>query len=115
MRATVLATIAALTFVAALASGQEADTARAATLVTGRPAFGGYLGLDTRITRVKGATGVFTGGEIALLIDRRLAVGLEGFALATDDARVDTGTGTSRRISMAYRGLRVGYVALRVG
>jgi hypothetical protein len=73
--------------------------------------FGGYFGAGTRISRVKGATGAFVGGEFVMLIDHRFAVGFGGYGLATDDARVDVAGGATRRLSMGYGGLRLGYIA----
>jgi hypothetical protein len=110
MRHTVLLALAATIRLSGAAAGQEPATATPATLLSGLSSFSGYFGIGTRISRVNGATGVFPGAEAVLLIDHRFAIGLEGYALANDEARVQTVSG-ARRLSMGYGGFLVGYAA----
>ena len=110
MRLQTLAIIASLILMPAAAQGQSNDKESSGTQHDASR-FGGYFGTDARITRVKGATGTFVGGEFALLIAHRYVVGFSGLGLASDRARVGGASGPSQRLGMGYGGIRLGYIA----
>lgn len=103
----------ALSAIPAIAVGQDPMPERARTVVGRDPGFGGFVGLDVRVGEVKDVSGAFTGGEVAMLLGRRLSVGLAGYGWTAGDVRAPAGAGAAAgALRMGYGGVRIGY-ALR--
>jgi hypothetical protein len=73
--------------------------------------FGGFVQLDARFGDMMGEFAAFAGARAAVLLKRRVYIGLGGAGLATDNAVVPGPTpGTTHPIRMGYGGLLIGYV-----
>lgn len=73
---------------------------------------GGYGGPAISYTRVLDSHGVLVGGEAALLVDHRLAIGGAGYGLVNRVRGPDAADGTESRLQMGYGGLMVRYHVL---
>ncbi len=78
------------------------------TLLGSRPlAFGGYGGVDVRWSRLGGRDALLVGGEAALLIDHRLALGVGGYGLASLVPGPRSSRGNRSYLGLGYGGLVV--------
>lgn len=71
---------------------------------------GFYLGLDYNVGPVRSTTGYIAGAEVAAIFSRQFSVGLVGYGLANEDAKVPAVAGGSDTLRLAYGGIRVGYL-----
>jgi hypothetical protein len=73
--------------------------------------FGGYLELNMRFGDLMDEFAAFAGGRAAVLLKRRVYLGLGGAGLATDNARIAGPIpGTTSALRMGYGGILIGYV-----
>lgn len=73
--------------------------------------FGGFIGLNMRFGDMAGDFGAFAGGEAAILLKRRVYLGIRGSGLATDNNLVPGAGGSPDEILRAgYGGLLIGFV-----
>lgn len=102
--------VALILTISPLASAQTTDSTRLETLVGQHRRIGGYVGLETRVTRVKATGGSMAGGDIALLLGRRLSIGVAGFGWTSSEiTRPATTGGGAETLRLGYGGLEVGY------
>jgi hypothetical protein len=73
----------------------------------GKPAIGGYGGVGMLGTRINGVAGVLVGGDAALLVDHRLALGLSGMGLVSDIQGPAGADGKASRLQFGYGGVFV--------
>ncbi|MBN2192933.1 MAG: hypothetical protein JW751_08955 [Polyangiaceae bacterium] len=82
--------------------------ARPAPSLLGRSgpiAFGGYAGVDLRYARIGGEDGLLVGGEAALLLDHRFAIGGAGYGLANLIRGPETEYGEHTYVGFGYGGV----------
>jgi hypothetical protein len=78
---------------------------------TGWRDFGGYLELDMKFGDLMNEFAAFAGGRAAVLLKRRVYLGIGAAGLATDNARIPGPVpGSSHALQMGYGGLLIGYV-----
>jgi hypothetical protein len=70
---------------------------------------GGYGGLDVAYTRMFGRDGVMVGGQGAVLIDHRLAIGLAGYGWSNPLDGPTSPTGDAQRFETGYGGFTAHY------
>lgn len=70
---------------------------------------GGYGGLSVVGSSMKGKGVVYVGGEGALLVDHRLAIGLAGYGLASHISGPDDIYGDPQRLGFGYGGFLLRY------
>lgn len=71
---------------------------------------GGYLGIDTNVGSIRSETGYLAGGEVAVIFKQQFTLGLAGYGLANEEARVPGAAGATDRLRFGYGGVRVGYI-----
>ncbi len=67
--------------------------------------YGGYGGVDVRWSRIAGNDALLVGGEGALLLDHRLAIGIGGFGLANLIPSPRSSNGNRSYLGLGYGGL----------
>lgn len=72
--------------------------------------FGGFLGIDTNVGSIRSEPGYLAGGEVAAIFKQQFTVGLAGYGLANNEARVPGAPGATDRLRFGYGGVRVGYI-----
>ncbi len=83
------------------------------TLLSGKSVhLGGYGGPSISYTRVLDSHGILVGGEAALLVDHRLAIGGAGYGLVNRVRGPDAPDGTESRLQLGYGGLLFRYHVL---
>jgi len=70
---------------------------------------GGYGGLDVAYTRMFGRDGVVVGGQGAVLINHRLALGLAGYGWSNPLAGPNAANGDAQRFETGYGGFTAHY------
>ena len=106
----ILLAIAAILSLGFLTARGHAQTSALSTRASD---YGGFVGLDTRFGDLASEFAVFSGAEAAVLLKRRVYIGLRGGGLSTDNSRIPaTGSSAGGTLAMGYGGFLVGYVFL---
>jgi hypothetical protein len=107
MRRTIL-TIAGVVVSASFAVPCFAQTSAVGTRFSD---YGGFVGLDLRFGDIASKFAAFAGAEAALLMKRRVYVGIRGGGLATDNSRIPaSGSSPGGTLAMGYGGFMLGYI-----
>jgi len=78
------------------------------TLLNQKTSFGGFLGLSSKVADVNGQTALLTGGQLAMVLNHSLNIGLVGYGLVTDvNANYIDVSGRDYFFEMGYGGLLV--------
>jgi hypothetical protein len=73
--------------------------------------YGGFVGLDLRFGDIASKFAAFAGAEAAVLLKRRVYLGIRGGGLATDNSRIPSGgSAPDETLAMGYGGFLVGYM-----
>ncbi|MGB1243522.1 MAG: hypothetical protein ACPG49_13425 [Chitinophagales bacterium] len=78
------------------------------TLLNQKTSFGGFLAFSAKVADINGQAGVLTGGQLAMVLNHSLNIGLAGYGLATNvNANYMDVSGKDYFFEMGYGGLLI--------
>ena len=83
------------------------------TLFNSGSAVGGYLGITTKMTEINGGYGLMTGGQLAVILNHSLGLGVAGYGLVSSvSSNTLHSNGDKLYYQMGYGGLHIEPVIL---
>jgi hypothetical protein len=101
-------TLLSLIFLMALTIKAQDEKAPIQTVFGNKSGFGGYLGVNTKFTEINGQEALFTGGEVAFVVNRSFNIGVEGYGMVNHVRSNNLSVGGDRLyVQMGYGGLHL--------
>ena len=101
-------TLLSFLFLMALTINAQDEKAPIQTVFGNKSGFGGYLGVNTKFSEINGQDALFTGGEVAFVINRSFNMGFEGYGMVNHVRSNNLSIDSDRLyLQMGYGGLRL--------